>query len=198
MDFPIKFAVDSLAEFTLSDDHKEVLRGLARTSITHGVRFGQPLSVNPRQYPAPLPKPKGVFITLRVAGHLRGCLGTLEATEPLVAAVPKYAFASAFKDPRFEKVAEAELDELHIQISVLSEPEPIPFNSENELLALLRPGIDGLVLVDGRCHGTLLPSVWEEIPDRRQFVARLKQKAGLPPYYWSGSIKVKRYTTLCF
>lgn len=198
MDFPAKLDAGSISAFTLCDEHKEVLRGLARTSITHGVRFGQPLSVNPRQYPAPLPKPKGVFVTLRVEGQLRGCLGTLEATDPLVSAVPKYAFASAFKDPRFEKVAAEELDELHIQISVLSEPEPIPFTSENDLLAQLRPGIDGLVLIDGLCHGTLLPSVWEEIPERRQFVARLKQKAGLPPYHWSGSIEVKRYTALCF
>jgi AmmeMemoRadiSam system protein A len=186
------------AELIFRDDHKEMLRAVARRSIEHGLRFGRPLAVDPKEYPPPLAELKAVFVTLRHGAELRGCLGTLEAAQPLVSGGAKYAFAAAFSDPRFGSVTEAELLGLRIQISVLSEPEPIPFNSESELIEQLRPGIDGLVLRHWWHRGTLLPSVWEEIPEPREFLAKLKQKAGLSPDYWSRSMEVKRYTAVCF
>lgn len=186
------------AEFILRDEYKEMLRAVARRSIEHGLRFGRPLTVDPQEYPPPLAELKAVFVTLRNGADLRGCLGTLEAAQPLVSAGAKFAFAAAFNDPRFGSVTEAELICLRIQISVLSEPEPMQFNSESELIEQLRPGIDGLVLRHWWHRGTLLPSVWEEIPERREFVAKLKQKAGLSPDYWSRRMEVKRYTVICF
>jgi AmmeMemoRadiSam system protein A len=189
---------DASSKLSLAEEHKAVLRGLAVRSIEHGFRFGEPIAVSAHEHPLSLQALKAVFVTLRTGEELRGCVGTLEASHPLVSAVTKYAYAAAFNDRRFDELTEAELPELHVQISILSEPEPLRFYSEKELIERLRPGIDGLILQDGLAKGTLLPSVWEEIPDRYEFLARLKQKAGLSPNHWSASLQVQRYTTVCF
>ena len=179
-------------------EHKQILRGLAIRSIEHGLQFSQPFPVNVREHPLALQVSRAVFVTLRNQDELRGCIGTLHASEPVVSAVAKYAFAAAFRDTRFHEITGDELSELNIQISILSEPEPLAFDSEKELAAQLRPGIDGLVLKEWPGEGTLLPSVWEEIPDRFEFLARLKQKAGFAPDYWSENLQVLRYTATCF
>jgi hypothetical protein len=85
-----------------------------------------------------------------------------------------------------------------VQISVLSPPEPLAFASEAELLALLRPGVDGLILDDRGRRGTFLPSVWAQLPEAREFLAHLKRKAGLPADHWSATLTVARYTTESF
>ena len=198
MQVPLKSEMTPTGEFALLDEHKVLLRHVARRSIEHGLRFHCPLPADPQEYPPPLMEWKGVFVTLRTDGQLRGCVGTLEAEQALVSGVAQFAFAAASNDPRFESVTEAEFVHLHIQISVLSEPEPLQFNSEQELIEQLRPGIDGLVLLYWSHRGTLLPTVWEEIPEPREFLARLKQKAGLSPEFWSDRLEVKRYTTTCF
>ena len=72
------------------------------------------------------------------------------------------------------------------------------FSSEAELIAQLRPNIDGLILNDSAAWGTFLPSVWEQLPEPRDFLTQLKRKAGLPAHYWSDTLKVKRYTTTAF
>jgi AmmeMemoRadiSam system protein A len=119
----------------------------------------------------------------------------LDAYRPLVVDVVHNAYAAAFSDPRFNPVTGKELDDLQIGISILSPSEELIFDSEAHLLELLRPGIDGLILKEGRHRGTFLPSVWESLPDRRQFLENLKLKADLPLTYWSCSIQVYRYTT---
>jgi len=119
----------------------------------------------------------------------------LEARRPLAEDVVQNAFAAAFGDPRFPPVTEPEVDKLDIHISVLSPLEEMHFASEADLLRQIRPGIDGLVLEDGPYRGTFLPAVWESLPDKRDFLRHLKIKAGLPPDYWSNTLRVWRYTT---
>jgi AmmeMemoRadiSam system protein A len=116
----------------------------------------------------------------------------------LIVDVAENAFSAAFRDPRFTPVGPNELDDLTVHISVLSKPEPITFANEDELLQQLRPGIDGLILRDGRNRGTFLPSVWESLPQPGEFLTHLKTKAGLPPNHWSDAIEVERYTTESF
>ena len=87
---------------------------------------------------------------------------------------------------------------LEIHISILSDPTPLSCGSESELIALLRPGVDGVILSDGTRLGTFLPEVWERFPDPRQFLAQLRMKAGMPRDYWSPSLLVERYTTEAF
>jgi uncharacterized protein len=177
---------------------QELLLKLARSAIEYGLQHDKPLVVDPEGYPAELRVPKAVFITLTCADDLRGCIGTLEASLPLVVAVAKYAHAAAFSDPRFTAVDRVDLPRLAIHISILSQLEPVSFSSEQELIDQIRPGIDGLFLEDGYHRATLLPAVWDDIPEKREFLSRLKQKSGLAASYWSKTISVKRYTAFCF
>ncbi|MHB8524503.1 MAG: AmmeMemoRadiSam system protein A [Limisphaerales bacterium] len=158
---------------SVTDEEAQLLLRLARDSIEHGLRAGKPLPVEPAKYPASLRVPCGVFVTLEMRGDLRGCVGTLEAVQPLVGNVAKYAFAAAFSDSRFAPLTRAEFKPLELHISLLSELEAIPYRSEAELLDQIRPGIDGLLLEDETYRGTLLPSVWEDIGDKREFLRRL-------------------------
>jgi AmmeMemoRadiSam system protein A len=167
---------------------------VARDSIAHGVRYGNALGVEIDRYPATLRERRATFVTLRVQGELRGCTGGLEPVDPLVRAVARSAFRSAFDDPRFPPVATAELAALEIHISILSALEPLSAGSQAELLDRLRPGIDGVVLRDGRAVGTFLPSVWKTLPAPPEFLAELKRKAGLPRDHWSPTIAFQRYT----
>jgi uncharacterized protein len=138
------------------------------------------------------------FVTLLSNGSLRGCIGSLTAYRPLNEDVIGNAQAAAFRDPRFAPLQADELDSLDIELSILSLPEPIHFDNEDNLLQQLRPNIDGLVLIEKGHRGTFLPSVWRQLPSREQFLRHLKQKAGLPPTYWSESIQIQRYTTESF
>lgn len=170
------------------------LRRLARQSIDHGVEAGKPLRVDLQNYPAPLRETRTSFVTLKLDGRLRGCIGALEATRALVEDVSANAFAAAFRDPRFPPVAARELDELHVHISILSPPEPLEVETEVELINHLRPGVDGLILEEGSRRGTFLPTVWQGLPDPADFLEQLKLKTGLPAQYWSDTICVYRYT----
>lgn len=134
-------------------------------------------------------------MTLKRFGELRGCTGSLEAARPLVRDVSRNAWRSAFQDPRFPPLIEAELDGLEISVSVLSPLEPLPARSERELLASLRAGRDGLVLREGQRVATFLPAVWKTLPEPRAFLDALWQKAGLPPGHWSDALLFERYTT---
>jgi len=171
---------------------------LAAASIAHGLAHGRPLPVNPAEYPPRLRAPGAAFVTLHLQGRLRGCIGSLEAYRPLVEDVAENAFAAAFRDPRFPPLSQAEFPLLDIEVSVLSPPEALPVRSEAELLERIRPGVDGLILEEGARRGTFLPAVWESLPDPRSFVTQLKLKAGLPPDYWSDTLRVYRYHTEAF
>ena len=172
-----------------------LLPRVARRSIEYGVRSGRPLPVDPREFPPELREPRASFVTLHEDGVLRGCIGALEPRLPLVVDVAENAFQAAFEDPRFPPVRAAELPHLEISVSVLSPLEPVPVESEEDLLRVVRPGVDGLLLVAGPARGTFLPDVWESLPDPRNFVRELKRKAGLPPAGWPPGARVYRYTT---
>lgn len=180
----------------LSSDDKKILLDIARQSIAYGMEHRRPLPVDVQQYSDLLQSNGASFVTLEINHQLRGCIGTLEAYQPLVKDVADHAFAAAFQDPRFMPVSMEEIDQLDIHISILTAARPMEFRSEDDLISQLRPGIDGLILEIGAHKGTFLPSVWESLPNPRDFLRHLKQKAGLSPEYWSDDIKVSRYTTV--
>ena len=180
---------------TLSGDDRTALLRVAADSIAHGLRSGRPLPVDVEAFAVALRSKRGTFVTLEIDHSLRGCLGMLEAVRPMVQDVSENAFAAAFRDPRFPAIAIAEQEQLDIHISILSPAEPMQFESQADLLHQIRPGIDGLILQEGRYRGTFLPSVWESLPDAPSFLSHLKGKAGLPADYWSQTIRVSRYTT---
>jgi AmmeMemoRadiSam system protein B/AmmeMemoRadiSam system protein A len=180
---------------TLDAAQQRQLLELARASIRHGLDHGRPLPVDLASLPQPFKIPRASFATLEIDGQLRGCIGSLEAHRPLAEDIAHNAYAAAFQDPRFPPLRESELARLDIHLSLLTPAEPMVFQSEQDLLSQLRPGVDGLILVEGGRRGTFLPSVWEQLPNPVEFLEHLKLKAGLPKGYWSDSLKVYRYTS---
>jgi AmmeMemoRadiSam system protein A len=134
------------------------------------------------------------FVTLKQRENLRGCIGTLRAHRPLVQDVKANAVRAAFHDPRFAPLTADELDMTRVEISLLSPVDSLVFQSEQDALSQLRPGTDGVIFEYGYHQSTFLPQVWEELPQTEDFIAHLKQKAGLPPDFWDPEVKLARYT----
>lgn len=141
---------------------------------------------------------RATFVTLKVDGALRGCIGAAAPQRPLIADVVTSAYKAGFADRRFNALTETELPLVSVDISILSHPRPIAYDDEAGLHAALRPAKDGLILEAGTSRALFLPSVWESLPDPRDFVGHLKRKAGLPEAYWSDAITARRFTTESF
>ena len=133
------------------------------------------------------------FVTLKRAGELRGCIGSIRPVRPLGVDVRANAIAAAFGDPRFPPLAVFEFEVVTVEVSLLSATERIEVADEGDLVARLRPGLDGLILEYGPRRATFLPQVWDGLPDPREFLAALKRKAGLPQDFWSPQMNVSRY-----
>lgn len=187
-------ANDEHTAHLLSPEERGQLLTLARDSIRYGLGHGCQMPVDLRECPPPLQALGASFVTLKAADELRGCIGSLLAARPLALDVAGNAYAAAFRDPRFQPLAAPEFDGLAVHISLLSPMTPLQFESEDDLLAQLQPGVDGLLLEEGSRRSTFLPAVWETLPDPREFLQYLKRKAGLPANYWSGTLKAHRYT----
>jgi len=173
-----------------------LLIGLARQAIEGELgRSTEPTDAC-GEWLAWLQEPAATFVTLELDGRLRGCIGSLEAQRSLRDDVTGNARSAAFEDPRFPSLTAQELDGLGVEVSVLSEPEPIECCSEAELLAALRPGVDGLVLECGSHRSTFLPQVWENLSQPSDFLAALKQKARLERDFWSAEMCFSRYTVV--
>ena len=141
----------------------------------------------------------GTFVTLTMNGQLRGCIGSLEAREPLVEGVKHNALNAAFRDPRFSALTKKELGKVHVEVSILTDPKPLAYTDSKELLKKLRPGIDGLIIRQGYAGATFLPQVWEQLPDKEEFLAHLCMKAGLSPDEWKkGKLEVQTYQVQYF
>ena len=154
--------------------------------------FGRPEArVRPH---AALDRPGATFVTLKQDGELRGCIGSLEAHRLLAIDVRRNALAAAFSDPRFPPLAAQELEVTTVEVSLLSPASRVEVADEEDLLARLEPGVDGIVLELGRRRATFLPQVWETLPDPRDFIGALKRKAGMPADFWSAEMRVSRYT----
>ena len=143
----------------------------------------------------------GVFVTLHQGTALRGCIGNLTGTESVVAGVRRQALNAAFHDSRFQPVTAAELDTLHVEVSVLTAPRPLPYENVDQLLRLLRPAIDGVILESpgGDGKATFLPQVWRQLPAPEQFLGHLCRKAGLEEEAWrSGRMHIAVYQVQSF
>jgi len=178
----------------LPDACFEPLTGVARASIAEGHRTGAPLEVDLERFDPALRVRAASFVTLHIGDALRGCTGSLEPVRPLVTDVAHQAFCAAFLDPRFAPLREEEHAHLRVHVSILGPRERLSVSSEDELLATLRPGVDGLVLEEGDLRATFLPAVWAQLPSPREFLQQLRLKAGLPVGYWSKTLRVSRYT----
>ncbi len=162
---------------------------LARSAIAAKLGLSERESISH----ALLEQPSATFVTLKQSGQLRGCVGSLQRLRPLRDDVRANAVAAAFRDPRFAPLEASELSKTSLEVSLLSAEERIEVASEEALITRLRPGIDGVVLEYGRHRATLLPQVWQQLGDPRDFLAALKLKAGLPEDFWCSGMLVSRY-----
>ena len=188
----------------LSHEQQQQLLKIARQSIEYGCEHGARLQADHLlYYPASLTNIGCCFVTLTApqakgAYELRGCIGSLTASQPLLKDVVEHAYAAAFQDSRFPPVTTSEVAHLHIEISVLSPQQPLQFRNEAELLKQLQPHKDGLAIeYDGR-RATFLPSVWAQLSEPAEFLGKLKQKAGFADDFWSSELRAYRYSCQSF
>ena len=180
----------------LDPAHSARLLEIARSSLEHGVAFGCAAVPDPAAEPPALREPGASFVTLRgPCASLRGCVGTIEPVRALAVDVAENAFRASFCDPRFAPLCAEEIRALRLHISVLGPLERLDVRCEEELVARLRPGVDGLVLRVGALRGTFLPAVWESLAEPREWLRALKRKTGLPADFWSEEVEVLRYAT---
>jgi len=178
----------SLAPYT------DELLALANEAIDYGLAHGESPAVDLSRYSPALREQRAAFVTLLDHdGGLRGCIGSIEAQQPLAIDVTANAFAAAFQDPRFPPLTRAERAGIHCKLSVLTPLERMSFADELDLIHQLEPGRDGVLIEAGQRRGTLLPQVWTDLPEPRDFWQTLKRKAGLAPDKWPTDLKAYRY-----
>jgi AmmeMemoRadiSam system protein A len=182
----------------LTADLRATLLALARRSIETRLADAQDAAPDAEDFPPALRARRSSFVTLERGGELRGCIGSLEATTPLVEDVWRNARQAAFQDARFEPLAAEELTDLHVHIEVLGPLESMHVTSDEDLLARLRPGRDGLVIQCPGHRATFLPAVWQKLPEPADFLHALKRKAGLSTTHSAGELTVSRYATESF
>ncbi|QWW19028.1 AmmeMemoRadiSam system protein A [Schaalia sp. 19OD2882] len=170
---------------------------------SEGKGSGRDGSVEPRLQVAPdveaaLDAPGACFVTLTLDGHLRGCVGTLQAHRSLRQDAAANAVAAGTLDPRFPRLTPGELGRIRIEVSVLTAPKPLDVSCRDDALGALRPGIDGVVWIDGTHRATFLPQVWQQLPDPHDFLAHLTRKAGMPSHHWGPHTHLQTYQVHSF
>ena len=141
----------------------------------------------------------GTFVTLKMQGQLRGCIGNLTPKVSVLEGVKRNAVNAAFHDPRFSSLTAAELDRTDIEVSILTEPLPLEYRNPQHLIQKLRVNVDGVIIRKGHASATFLPQVWEQLPRAENFLNHLCMKAGLPSDAWKGSdLEVLTYQVQCF
>ena len=185
-------------EARLNDAHRKALVDAAYATLRHIAAKGRPPEVNVGSFAAPLRALRATFVTIELNGRLRGCVGTLTPAVPLISDVVTNTHKAAMLDHRFQPMTPDEIAQAKISISILSHMRPLPFAGEPDLLDRLRPSVDGLAIRAGDQRALFLPKVWDDMPSPRDFLARLKQKAGLPDAPLGPTAAALRFTTETF
>jgi MEMO1 family protein len=180
---------DSSADLTA--EQGQVLVKLARQTIMKKLGREMPASesdaVATNQKDDRFKSHCGTFVTLKIRGQLRGCIGNLSSTETLWNGVKRNAINAAFHDPRFSPLTAGEFDQTEIEVSVLTEPCPLAYRDAEDLIKKLRVNVDGVIIRKGHSSATFLPQVWEQLPRPEEFLSHLCLKAGLPSNAWQES-----------
>jgi hypothetical protein len=168
----------------LTHAEKQTLLHMAREAMEQGVRGKKLPPLDLADLSVNLLEQGASFVTLTIRDELRGCIGALEAYQPLAQDVREHAVAAALEDPRFPPVREDELNRIRIEVSRLTRPLPLEYKDAADLLSKLRPHADGVILKDGYRRATFLPQVWEKLPDPAEFLNYLCRKMGLSENAW--------------
>jgi AmmeMemoRadiSam system protein A len=168
----------------MRDEIKEYVLKLSRKVIESELNKE---NISLENIPEELEEDKACFVTLTKDGELRGCIGSLEAQNDLCQNIIDNSSKAAFYDPRFSALTKEELDDVKIEISVLSEPIKLEYSDKRDLLEKLEPNKHGVILIKDEFSATFLPQVWEQLPDKEKFLEQLSQKAGLKKDTWQNS-----------
>ena len=183
----------------LTQAQGQALLKLARSTIAKklGKSFDAPSDKNLKD--KDLQAKKGTFVTLNIHGRLRGCIGSLVGQTSLVKGVADNAINAAFHDPRFSPLSDEEYDNIHVEVSVLTEPQPLEYTDTNDLINKLKPKVHGVILRKGFASATFLPQVWDQLPTHEAFLSHLCLKAGLPGDTWKKDhLDIQTYTVQYF
>jgi len=187
-DLPMKNTDNTAAQF--SEAQGQVLLKLARQTIKDKLgAAAEPASadllaaLNDDRFSLPC----GTFVTLKIKGQLRGCIGNLTSTDTVLVGVRRNAVNAALRDPRFSPLSIDELARTQIEVSILSEPQPLTYRGGQDLVQKLCPHVDGVIIRKGHASATFLPQVWEQLPRPEDFLTHLCRKAGLPSDAWKNS-----------
>ena len=176
-------------ESNLTKEQGRLLVKLAKNTISK--ELGEPVDDTDQLEDALAQKPfdmrSGTFVTLHKNGQLRGCIGSLTGDEAISEGVRHNAINAAFHDPRFQPLTKKELDHIDVEVSVLTEPQPLAYTDAQDLINKLRVNVDGVILGKGLARATFLPQVWEQLPNPKDFLTHLCRKAGLPGNAWETS-----------
>lgn len=173
-----------MTEIRLSEKDKITLLKEARQAMELAVKKMKLPELHLVDYSAILQQKGAAFVTLTENGQLRGCIGTLEAYQPLILDVRAHAIDAALEDYRFPPVQPSELSKIRIEISRLTPPQPFEYREPEDLLTGLRKGVDGVILRDGFHRATFLPQVWEQLPNPEDFLSHLCAKMGSAASLW--------------
>ena len=182
----------------LTKEEGEYLISLARKTIEAKL-FNKDLSEDKKSITEKYLEKRGTFVTLTINNNLRGCIGHIIPQESLIEGVRINAINAAFEDPRFTPLSKSEWDKVKVEISILTEPELLEYSGSDDLLNKLRPGIDGVILKKGFAQSTFLPQVWDQLPDKAEFLTHLCMKAGMSGSEWKrGELTVYTYQVQAF
>ncbi|MFO7984587.1 MAG: AmmeMemoRadiSam system protein A [Desulfatiglandaceae bacterium] len=183
----------------LTKEEGNILLGVARKTIEAVLFDEKGFEEEVTEWPSVFYERRGTFVTLTIEGNLRGCIGHIEPQETLIEGIKVNAINAAFRDPRFRPLTKAEWPRVSIEISILTEPQPLSYSRGSELIEKLRPGVDGVIIKKDFHQSTFLPQVWEQLPHTTEFLTHLCLKAGLEADAWKqGDLEVSTYQVQAF
>jgi AmmeMemoRadiSam system protein A len=178
---------------------QKYLLSLARKTIADELGIKHEMAVARPDDSEILNEKRGVFVTLTMDMELRGCIGYILPMLALENAVRKNALNAGFGDPRFYPIQKEDFENIRIEISVLTVPKKLEYEGVDDLLSKLRPNIDGVILRKGENEATYLPQVWENLPEKDEFLGTLCAKAGMHHAEWrKGELEVLTYQAEVF
>ena len=183
----------------LTEEEGRCLLSVARQTIQQKLFNSENQGLPESQVSPKFSERRGTFVTLTIDGGLRGCIGHIIPQETLLEGIRVNAINAAFRDPRFRPLSTKEWERVKIEISILTEPKPLPYSDSQDLLEKLRPGVDGVIIKKGFHQATFLPQVWEQLPDKKEFLTHLCLKAGLEMDSWKKEkLEVSTYQVQAF
>ena len=161
-------------------EQKDIILQIAKEAIKDAVLNRDTIPKNEllQKYPW-LKDERAVFVTINEFNNLRGCIGSIVAHRSLIDDIIHNAKSAALNDPRFKPVNKNELDNLEVEVSILTEPKPLPYTTIEDLKSKIKPNIHGVILEHNGHQATYLPSVWEQVSTFEDFFLSLCMKAGL-------------------